>query len=1061
MGKLKNTQNSSSRTGPESADYFRRKFVHLIILSWVGPPVFGLSFLLFIEIFTSAQILVILTTPLMPIFALATLFFAVAYFDYYARPMVAWLRQPDAQLEDKVRHRFSQFPLHFWFMFLLYLFVAPAITILSGELYTDYIAQPLDWFRIHLVALIVSIIVGLPVFFLIFDLFGQSFGLLRLSKPLLTIKTRVFLIGALVPLLIDTMLVQYYWTRTGYFGMDTFIVWLVLELLAIAGSFLFLRSFSQSLYPLRELLTEDERERDRRREVRVLLPASTDELGIITAKLIDLLEEQQIQHERLKVGNQMLRKGQTLEGMDFQQLMVDVASSFFPDDLCLLMMPDAKRQELVIVSMSASDHYSNNFYRVSLSGASVFSEAWHERKSVHLVDASLDKRIPTDMAAGFDIHNLMVVPLMKNGESDCLLVMVSRREDAAIALPQFKRLQNIAREIANARDILEERQSHQRIEKAISEITEAVSIHAGDQFFSTLTEKLSHILGADGVGIGLLSENEKDVIETSVIWLDGKFQSSIRYDLAGTPCERVVGKKICTFGSNVQSEFPDDDMLKEMDIVAYVGAPLFDSAGRALGLQFALFRKPLVSTDFEEAVMRIFAAHVSQELERQHKEAHIKHLAYFDSLTGLPNRQLLFDRLQQAVSHAERNHTSLAVMMLDLDHFKAINDSLGHTVGDDLLVEVAQRLLTFVRDEDTVARLGGDEFVILLQDLTETNALHEATRVASKIQEQLAESYRVSGHELMVTPSLGISLFPDNGHNREELLKHADTALYKAKDQGRNRFRFFSTAMNDEVVERLEMEAFLRQALEEKQFELAFQPKVSVSSGAIVGAEALLRWHHPELGEISPDRFIPVAEETGLIIPIGRMVLEMACEATTQFWCCHADCPADRRMAINVSPRQFQQPGFIQQMRDILSTYKTQPECVEIEITENVLLEGFEQVREKLYQLRDMGITIAIDDFGTGYSSLSYLKQLPLDHVKIDRSFVDGLPDDQDDVVIVQAILAMTQRLGIGAIAEGVETREQLDFLRSNGCNVYQGYYFSKAVGAESFQKLLLKEDCA
>ncbi len=1048
---------SNISAGTQGEAGFRRKFNWLVAVAWTIPPIFGFSFLLFIEMFTPGQILGILTTPLMPVFASAMLLFALVYFDVYIRPLNAWLQRPDAELATQVRRRLRWFPLHFWGVFLGYLVLAPAMTILSAELYTDFHALPIDWFRIHLVALIVSIIVGLPVFFLLFDLFGRSFGQLRLARPLLTIKTRVFLIGALVPLLIDTMLVQYYWTRTGYFGVDTFVVWVVLELLAIAGSLLFLRSFGQSLRPVQGLLAQDDVEGFGFGEVESLAPASTDELGIISAKLHDLLEDLHLQHERLDVGNRMLRKDQTLEELDIHQLIVDVVCECFQGQQCLLMLPDAGSQQLVITHRAGADHDPNGYRRLSLDESFLFADVFFNGRGFWLADIANNDSVPPGMFAQPGSSSLMAVPLMGDGKADGVLVVISRRPEIQFGPPQLKRLEAISQEIALAARLVEERRARQRVEKAISEITEAVSTHSGEEFFKVLAEQLAHILQPDGVGISVLSEGETDVVETLVFWLDGEIQPNVSYPLAGTPCEQVIGKKVCVFGADVQSQFPEDDILRQMGIEAYLGIPLFDSTGRPLGLQFALFRRPLVEATFEESVMRIFAARVGLEIERQNSEEHIRYLAYFDNLTGLPNRQLLFDRLQQAIAHAERNHSGLAVMMLDLDHFKAINDSLGHSIGDHLLQEVARRLTQCIRHEDTVARLGGDEFVIMLQDLAVDTVLQQVTRVAVKIQEQLAEPYRLEGHELMVTPSLGIALFPDNGQSTEQLLKHADTALYKVKAQGRNNYRFFSAAMNTEAVERLEMENCLRQALDENEFELAFQPKVSIASGMIVGAEALLRWHNPHIGQVGPDRFIRIAEETGLILPIGQRVIELACDATTRFWCSRDDCHASRRLSINVSPRQFQQPDFVPQLQAILAARNTRPGCIELEITETVLLEGIDQVRDKLNQLKEMGITIAIDDFGTGYSSLSYLKQLPLDRVKIDRSFVDGLPDDADDAAIVQAILAMTRHLGIDVVAEGVETEAQLEYLRAHGCQDYQGFYYSKPVSADAFEALLLK----
>jgi diguanylate cyclase (GGDEF)-like protein len=427
----------------------------------------------------------------------------------------------------------------------------------------------------------------------------------------------------------------------------------------------------------------------------------------------------------------------------------------------------------------------------------------------------------------------------------------------------------------------------------------------------------------------------------------------------------------------------------------------------------------------------------------------IAHTAEHDVLTGLPNRVLLNDRISQAIAAAKRHSKQLAVLFLDIDGFKHINDSLGHPVGDKLLRSISQRLLECVRGGDTVSRQGGDEFVVLLSELTQPRG---AAIMAGRMLQAVAASHSVDVHELHVTASIGVSVYPDDGLNAETLIKNADTAMYQAKENGRQSYQFFTPSMNARAVERQSIEECLRRALERQEFELHYQPKIDMQTGAITGAEALLRWTHPVRGRVPPADFIPIAEDCGLIVPIGNWVLRNACEQA-RAWAV-AGLPAIS-MAVNVSAMEFRNVGFLEGLFRVLGESGLDPRLLELELTESVLMKRVEATAAILHAVRSSGVKVALDDFGTGYSSLSYLRRFPLDSLKIDRSFVQQLVGGSDEAAIVTAVISMARSLRLRVVAEGVETLQELEFLCAHQCDEVQGYYFSRPVPAAQFAQLL------
>lgn len=446
------------------------------------------------------------------------------------------------------------------------------------------------------------------------------------------------------------------------------------------------------------------------------------------------------------------------------------------------------------------------------------------------------------------------------------------------------------------------------------------------------------------------------------------------------------------------------------------------------------------SLHFKDGKLMGFLGSLSDISELKKAQFKMESLAFYDPLTGLANRRLFKNRLEKAVKSVQRTNTSIALLFLDLDQFKRVNDSLGHDIGDYLLKEIAQRLSKHVHENDTVSRIGGDEFTILL---TSINSITDVRVIAEKILISLARPFTVHGQEIISSVSIGITLTPEDSVDSNTLMKNADLAMYRAKELGRNNFQFFSEDMNVNILYNLEIEKELNVAIKKDQFILMYQPKISLIDNSITGVETLVRWRHPQKGLIPPDDFIPIAEETGQIIKIGAWVLEHSCH---EMGAMIRDglMPADSKVAVNLSAKQFSDPLLLQTVIDILTQSKIDPLNLELEITESIIMDDVEAAINIMNAIKRRGINLSIDDFGTGYSSLAYLKRFPIDVLKVDRSFVKDIPKDQTDMAITSAVIAMAHKLGMTVVAEGIETQEQLDFLRANQCDDGQGYLLSR-----------------
>jgi diguanylate cyclase (GGDEF)-like protein/PAS domain S-box-containing protein len=713
-------------------------------------------------------------------------------------------------------------------------------------------------------------------------------------------------------------------------------------------------------------------------------------------------------------------------------------------------------------------------------------------------------------------------------------------------------------------------------EHALRALLATSAAHTSEAFFRNCVEDLANVYGTEFALVGIYADETMTSIRTLAVWAGGDFAENFIYDLQGTPCQDVLNRDIELIPCDARQQYPQDELLVQMGIDSYFGAPLVSPSDRKIGLVAVMGTKPLSLQHWIKPVLGIFANRLALEIERKSAEDELKlaasvfnenveaimitdrdtnilrvnpafcritgysaneiigqptsvlnsgrqdhtfyadfwqslmddnvwqgeiwnrrkdgavipvwqtisvvrdacgeidhfisifsdisekkmseeriyHLAHYDILTGLPNRSSFQNDIEEALVRAIRRGHQVALLFLDLDQFKLINDAAGHTAGDELLKQVALRLKRTVRDEDVVARLGGDEFTVLLDDI---HSAENADLVAEKILHQLASPFQLDHSELVVTTSIGISVFPDDCDDAATLLKNADTAMYRAKEQGRNNCQFFTEEMKTRASERLRLENEMRSALKRNEFLLHYQPQVDTQSGKIVGLEALVRWQHPERGMVPPGVFIPVAEDSGLIVPLGKWIMQEAC-AQYKAWLDAGLQPV--RIAVNLSGRQFVRQDLHGMVEKILDEAGIPPQCIELELTESTIMENVDETIEVLKALRELGVHLSIDDFGTGYSSMAYLKRFTIDKLKIDQSFVRDIATDSDDAAIVTATIAMAHALNLTVIAEGVETEQQLEFLKDNGCEQMQGYYFSRPLPAREITGLLRSGRC-
>lgn len=1002
--------NSVDKKTLMSSTLFQSRFIRLILLTWLFPPVVGLGFILFTGILSMEQMLLILSTPLEPSYIILSLVLAVYYFKFFIRPVIRYLENED----NPQSFRFDaiecirKFPLHFWGIFLAYIILAPSSVIISAEIYSDYVAQPVDWFRIHLVALTVSIIVGLPIFFRIFDLFGEIAGNLGLSRPYVAVKTKVFLIGALIPLLIDTLIVQYYWTRTGYFTMETFMVWLLLEIIAIAGSLLFTHSFGQSLAPLQGMgrLTAVDNI-----SPRLFNAKSTDELGLIANSYSDLLLDLKNHTEILSINRE------SILGTDYESKLslisnkvINLCKDTLRADITFLIL--LKNDKLLGVADTNNPFRPDGYYEIPLNEKSVAVKAFNEKQTIITDDAVASQDVNPDLQQRFNIQSCVTTPLLVDDKVIGVILCAFQDNKHTFSAREINFAEGIAYETAqviNTQNLYEEKEQAERDTQKLHEYVHTMFNSTSEGILSVNTEMKCTFMNQ--AAINMLGFTPYEMYEHNI------------YDMLHHSDQN--GKIIPRENSAIYRSLTDGESL-------YTDNEYFKTkSGNSFPANYSA--TPIYENEQVIGTVVVFR-NVAAEKAIENK---LSYLATHDSLTGLINRHEFEARLSQMIDEAHVDNTTHALCYLDLDQFKIVNDTCGHIAGDELLRQISTLLKNKIRQGDTIGRLGGDEFGLLFPHCNQAKALELSEQLRKTI-----EDFRFTweGKNFTVGVSVGVVPIDNMTENLHNVLSAADAACYLAKDSGRNRIHVYHEDDTKVAQHYGEMHwvSKINTALEKNQFVLYFQPISPISNIHNLHSfiEILVRIDID--GElVPPGAFIPAAERYNLMPAIDKWVLKK-----TFYWLKKNSQRVKQlhTCSINLSGASIGDPTFLSFIIDQLESGQVPINKICFEITETTAVSNLSQALHFIQELKKRGCRFALDDFGSGMSSFSYLKTLPVDFLKIDGNFVRNIADDSIDRTMVDAINQVGRAMQIKTIAEFVENKVTLDELLSIGIDFVQGY---------------------